>query len=129
MYTFYPLPDETNIHVGWYFSLVVYLILLFFILKDALEDRVRGEHVAGFVVCSIFLFIIHTVSYHGKKPENIPVTANFVGFQPEYSRVQNGKHYTDRHSMYVIYEVNGQQIILPANEGLTYPKQAILYKN
>jgi hypothetical protein len=31
--------------------------------------------------------------------------------------------------MYVVYDVNGQQIIMSATEGVSYPKVAILYKN
>jgi hypothetical protein len=71
----------------------------------------------------------YTVSYGDMVPTNIPVEATFVGFQTEGDRELSGKSMVDKHFIYVIYNVNGDNVLLQAYLGSTYPGTVILYKN
>ena len=87
-----------------------------------------------FFIASVICGIAYGVSYHWTKQEpkvfsNTKVTAEFIGFQPEGYREKSGKSMVDRHYMYVVYRVNGNDVILQGQSGVEYPKTAILYKN
>jgi hypothetical protein len=87
-----------------------------------------------FFLACIPVGIAYGVSYHWTNQEpkvfaNVQVTAEFVSYQPEGYNEKSGKSHVDRHYMYVVYSVNGDPVILQAQEGRTYPKTAILYKN
>jgi hypothetical protein len=87
-----------------------------------------------FFVATIVVAVAYGVSFHWtdqspKTFKNEKVTAELVGFQPEGYREQSGKSKVDRHYMYVVYRVNGNNVILQAQTGVEYPKTAILYKN
>jgi hypothetical protein len=78
----------------------------------------------------IILWISYTVSYGAPcHPENIPVPAKFVAYQPEGYREQTGKHSANHHYVYVIYEVNGQEVLLEGSANVPYPKETTLYWN
>lgn len=85
----------------------------------------------------IFCFpvgIAYGVSYHwtDQNPTtfaNEKVTGTFVKFEAEGFKERSGKHMVDRHFTYVIYNVNGNNVLLRAGEGVEYPPIAVLYKN
>ena len=88
----------------------------------------------AFFLCCIPVGIAYGVSYHWTNQEpqtfkNERVTATFLGFEAEGYKEKSGKSYVDRHFTYVVYEVNGNPVLLRAETGREYPKTAILYKN
>ena len=87
-----------------------------------------------FFVATLASGIAYGVSYHWTNQEpqlfkNEPHVGKFVGFQPEGYNERSGKSRADRHYMYVVYEVEGRMTILQTGLGMTYPAEAILYKN
>lgn len=131
MYSFAPTVDLSDVHGGFYFMAGICILGALLIIWDALSDYdgLGWGHVIGLLFCFGIGAIAYNDSYTPNHPVNQQFTANFVRFQPEGYREQSGKTRSDRHYMYVVYEVNGQEIILQGVEGSTYPKQAVLYRN
>ena len=130
MYSFQALADTTGSHVGFYTILIMAAIFLFGIWRAIIIDN---DGIGAGLVISTFIGAIVAITYfasfHDVAPKNEQVTGTFVSFQAEGYNEQSGKTRADRHYMYVVYNVNGQNIILRASEGRTYPQTAILYKN
>jgi hypothetical protein len=61
--------------------------------------------------------------------KNEKVTGVFVGYESEGYRERSGKSYVDKHFTYVIYKVDGGNVMLPCNTGVVYPERVTLYKN
>lgn len=138
MYSFQPLADLSTVHNGlhaWYW--VIGLAALWFLI--VCREESLGDIIYSLFLCSFFVgpltWVIHTLSYSDVPPINEPVSATFVGYQPEgYSEDrQSGKtrYRADVHKMYVIYRINktGNDVILEASAGTEYPQHATLYKN
>jgi hypothetical protein len=98
----------------------------------------RESFFVYFFMATVVSGIAYGVSYHwtNQTPKtfaNTKVTAEFQGYQPEgYNEARTSGKSTRRvdvHNMYVVYTVNGNPVILPAQTGAEYPKTAILYKN
>lgn len=129
MYTFSPLAAIPVCHDGFYIITtfcIVCLVMVFF-------NEPETFFVWFFIACIPF-GIAYGVSYHwtDQTPKtfvNEKVTGEFVSFQPEGYREKSGKSYVDRHYMYVVYNVNGNNVILEGKSGMEYPKTVILYKN
>jgi hypothetical protein len=82
------------------------------------------------IACGIAYFVSY--SWTDQTPKtfvNEKVTATFVGFEAEGYKERSGKSYVDKHFTYVVYNVNGSNVLLSATTGVTYPQTAILYKN
>ena len=131
MYTFNPLPDVPVDHMGFQIFLVCAAAWLFLVLMN---PYVRESFFMWFFIMCIPVGIAYGVSYHWTNQEtkvyaNTQVIGKFVGYQPEGYSERTGKHRADKHYMYVVYEVSEGRVILRAQEGITYPVQAILYKN
>ena len=129
MYTFNPLATIPVDHVG--FGIVVGFCIVCLII--CLMNEPETFFVYFFIAC-FPVAIAYGVSYHWTNQEakvfaNVQVTAELVGFQPEGYREKSGKSMVDRHYMYIVYRVNGNEVILQATQGVEYPKTAILYKN
>ena len=129
MYTFNPIPDVPVVHGGLFIVGMACFMWLVITLMNCPED-----FFVNFFVVFIVMAIGYGVSFHWtdqtpKTYANVKVTAEFVGFQPEGYREKSGKSMVDRHYMYVVYRVNGNDIILQGQSGVEYPKTAILYKN
>ena len=129
MYTFNPLLPIYPGHVGFYIICGICALIL---LKSAIDEfEAFFGHVcvavglSGFAYFVSFVWAEQEVLYY----PNVQVHAQLVGFQPEGYNEKSGKSRVDRHYMYVIYDVNGDRVILRAGEGLSYPQTAILYKN
>ena len=129
MYTFNPIPDVPADHTGLFIVGMTCFMWLAIVLMNDPEE---------FFVHFFFVFIImaigYGVSYHWTNQDpktyaNVKVQAEFIGFQPEGYREKSGKSMVDRHYMYVVYRVNGNDVILQGQQGIEYPKTAILYKN
>ena len=137
MYTFAPLPDVPVDHVG--FVMVVFVAILTVIITTWNEE---WEKLAAFAVSAIAAALVvlfaYCVSYvwtdqTPKTYANTPVTAEFVEFVAEgYAiTVPSGKtsRTVDKHNTYVVYSVDGTNVMLNATVGADYPKTAVLYKN
>jgi hypothetical protein len=129
MYTFQPLATIPVDHAGFFILCVLCVgVLLFCLFNEA--ELFYGL----FFFVTLFLGFCYCVSYvwTDQSPKtfvNTPVNATLVGFQPEGYREKSGKSMVDRHYMYVVYKVNGEQVILQASPGVSYPSTAVLYKN
>lgn len=129
MYTFQPIADLAVKHDGFFIVAFFCVIALIIVLMNEPESF----FVWFFILC-IPVSIAYGVSYHWTNQEaktfkNEKVTATFLGFEAEGYKEKSGKSYVDRHFTYVVYEVNGNPVLLSANPGMEYPKTAILYKN
>ena len=129
MYTFQALADIPVKHDG--FAIICFLaitILVMVLMNDA------ESFFVAFFLCCIPVGIAYGVSYHWTSQEpktfaNVKVTGEFLGFEAEGYKEKSGKSYVDRHYTYVVYNVNGNNVLLSATSGIEYPKTAILYKN
>lgn len=128
MYTFQALADNTGSHVGFYIVVVLAVVFLATVWTNLVEDSIGGAITVSLIV-GLAVLVAYGASFHDVAPKNEQVTATFVGFQPEGYREQSGKQKVDRHYMYVVYNVNGQNVILQGQAGVSYPQTAILYKN
>ena len=129
MYTFHPLADVPADHSGFWIIAIILGVLLIISIFNDLEAFFRL-----FFVFSVVMGITYMVSYRWTDQtttvyKNEPVHATFAGYAPEGYREKSGKSHVDRHFVYVIYEVNGDPVLLRAETGVTYPKIATLYKN
>lgn len=129
MYSFSPLADIPVDHAGLFLVGMGCAMWLAICLFNSPED-----FFVNFFFVVIIMAIGYGVSFHWTNQEpktfkNDKVTAELVGFQPEGYREKSGKSQVDRHYMYVVYRVGGEQVILQAQTGVVYPQTAILYKN
>jgi hypothetical protein len=129
MYSFSPLADIPVDHAGLFIVGMGCAMWLAICLFNSPED-----FFVNFFFVVIIMAIGYGVSFHWTNQEpktfkNEKVTAELVGFQPEGYREKSGKSMVDRHYMYVVYRVGGEQVILQAKTGVVYPQTAILYKN
>ena len=138
MYTFSPIAavDTVNNHGGILLTavIVIFAVIIMSIAAD------RGEKAQSFFgyfffgtvvvgISAVISFNTGTITTY----KNEPVTATFVSFQPEgYNEEQRNGKFTSRvdvHKMYVVYTVDGQNVILPAVAGGSYPSTITLFRN
>ncbi len=129
MYSFNPIPDVPVDHKGFIAILVIAIVVLLIAVWEDPET-----FFVWFFICSIPVGIAYGVSYHWTSQEtrvypNIQVTGTFVGYESEGYKERSGKSYVDRHYTYVIYKVDGGNVMLPCVVGTPYPERAVLYKN
>lgn len=130
MYSFSPITDTSDVHTGFYVIFIMCFIFISTVIHDMKEEnKITKAHfiIIFFLMC--LAGITHYASYQPDHPQNEKVVATFVGYQPEGYRESNGKTRSDHHYMYVVYSINGQEVILQGSEGIIYPKQVWLYKN
>lgn len=135
MYTFAPLANVMPEHSGFVFILVGAIVIL--MLTWITEDSATS--VVLFVPLALLVLIAYCVSYvwtdqsPTKVYKNEQVTGEFVRYVAEgYNiTVQSGKttRHVDRHEVYVVYRINGNEVLFRGSEGIEYPKTAIFYKN
>jgi hypothetical protein len=129
MYTFNPLATIPVEHTG--FGLIVALCCFIAIIVIMNEPELFFQ---WFFVATVVCVLAYHVSYSwtDQTPKtfvNEKVTATFVGFEAEGYKEKSGKSFVDKHYTYVVYNVNGSNVLLPASTGQTYPQTVILYKN
>ncbi len=129
MYSFQPVLDTSANHGGLCIFLAVMAVILVIIAYEAYTDGWHWLHLVGIAMVVGFSWLVGNISYADKPPTNVPVSANYVEFQSEGYSNRNGKHKSDRHYTYVVYEVDGNYVLLKAGTGHLYPKRAILYRN
>lgn len=128
-YSFQPLADIAVRHDGMFIMCMVCAAVLFLCLCS---DR---ELFFGlFFVCTIVLGISYGVSFHwtDQTPQtfkNEKVIGTFIGYESEGYKERSGKTYVDKHFTYIIYKVDGGNVMLPCKTGVVYPETVVLYKN
>jgi hypothetical protein len=129
MYTFNPLADIPVDHAGLFIVAMACFMWLAICLMNSPEDFFINFFFVAIIMLIGYGFSFHFTDQTPKTFKNEKVTAELVGFQPEGYNEKSGKSRADRHYMYVVYKVNGSQVILNATAGQTYPQTVILYKN
>lgn len=140
MFTTYPLAtvDTLNSHVGFYIVVIV-VIFISLITCANLDDRDNWEDYKSWIIVAMISIAISAgISWNTgeiKTYANIPVTATFVGYQPETYTTQErqGKHTNTviHHRIYVVYRIDGTEelTIFETVSGAPTVKHAQLYKN
>ena len=135
MYTFAPLPDVPVAHVGfWIIAILVGLLWLAKLVEswDTLS-RVLWTVLALAVVLPAWMVSYVWTDQEPKVYRNEQVIGEFVRFVAEgWSETRsNGKHsrQVDVHKVYVVYRINGHEVLFEAQTGIEYPKTATFYKN
>lgn len=129
MYSFSPIADIPVDHTGFGFVVLVCVFIAVYTLLDEAELFFPWFFV-GTVICTFAYFVSYSWTDQTVKTfPNTKVTAEFVGYETEGYREKSGKSYVDRHLVYVIYSVNGNNVLMPAQTGTEYPKFVTLYKN
>jgi hypothetical protein len=129
VYTINPLQTITPDHTGFWFVFAFCIIFLVIVFSNE-----PSEFFGYFFISTICCLIVYGVSYHLTNQEtqvfkNERVVGKFVSFQPEGYSEQSGKIRSDKHYMYVVFEVEGKMVIIQANESVPYPQSVTLYKN
>ena len=136
MYTFHPIPSVPVDHAGFYIVLFIVVLSIVNSFNNNGLDDIRAW------IFSIFMLAVggfaYGVSYHWTDQEpqvfkNEPVVAEFVGYVAEgYNESRTRGKSTQRvdvHMIYVVYRVNGNDVLMEGRTGVEYPKWATLYKN
>ncbi len=129
MYTFNPLATIPVDHTGFGIIVGLCIFITLVVLMNEAELFFQWFFVAT-IACVLAYFVSY--SWTDQTPKtfvNEKVTATFVGFEAEGYKEKSGKSYVDRHFTYVVYNVNGSNVLLSATTGQTYPQTVILYKN
>ena len=129
MYSFAPLADIPVSHDGFVVFCAISIIILLMVFFNEPES-----FFVYFFILSIPCAIAFGVSYHWsdqtpKTFKNEVVVGTFVGYESEGYRERSGKSMVDRHFTYVIYKVDGGNVMLPCTVGTVYPERVTLYKN
>jgi hypothetical protein len=129
-YTFDRIADIPVDHTGFWLMVTLCVFITLLVMCADREDLVKS-----LLLMSVPVGIAYWISFHANSQEpqvfpNVPVTAELIGFQPEGYRERVGKsQQVDRHVMYVVYSVDGNQVILRADTGVEYPQRVVLYRN
>ena len=129
MYSFQPLADIPVDHGGLFIvGMVCVTWLIITLMNDAEEFFVQ------FFFVAIVMLIAYGVSYHWTNQEpktfkNEKVVGTFVSYESEGYKEKSGKSYVDRHFTYIVYKVDGGNVMLPCKTGVVYPENVVLYKN
>ena len=129
MYSFSPLADIPVDHGGLFIIGITCLAWLAVVLMNQPED-----FFVHFFFVVIIMAIGYGVSFHwcDQTPKTFPntkVIGTFVGYESEGYKERSGKSYVDRHFTYVVYKVDGGNVMLPCKVGYPYPERVVLYKN
>lgn len=119
--------DTINRHAG--FQLLTFLIIVVVLMFDY-------KSLLLWLIGIILVLIGALISWNTGEIivyKNEVVTGHLVRFQPE---VWSETHYNSKstttsieRNMYVVYEVEGNEIIFDADKRIAYPQSAQLYKN
>lgn len=131
-YSFTPLADIPVSHDGLFLMCVLTAFVVACVAMDAYDKL--ATFVVALVPAALVILFSYCVSYvwtdqTPKTFANTQVIGTFVGYESEGYKERSGKSYVDRHYTYVIYKVDGGNVMLPCVVGKTYPERAILYKN
>ena len=128
-YSFTPVADIPVSHEGFFIICMFSILCLILVLMNEPETF----FVYFFLVCIPFS-IAYGVSFHwtDQTPQtfkNEKVVGEFVSYESEGYKERSGKSYVDRHFTYIVYKVDGGNVMLPCKTGVVYPERVVLYKN
>ncbi len=135
MYTFAPLANVYPDHSGFVFICIVAVVILIatFFTDDAVTAVVYAVPLSLVVLLAYCVSYVWTDQGPTTVYKNEPVTGEFVRYVAEgYNEtIRSGKstRHVDRHEVYVVYRINGNEVLFRGREGVEYPKTAVLYKN
>lgn len=129
MYSFTPLADIPVDHGGLFIIGMTCFAWLCIVLMNNAE-----EFFVNFFFVAIVMAIGYGVSFHWtdqtvKTFPNEKVVGEFVGYESEGYKERSGKSYVDKHFTYIVYKVDGGNVMLPCKTGVVYPERVTLYKN
>lgn len=136
MYTFSPLANINTVddHGFFYFfsfGLICFLVATLISCRDDREGALWTTLITIGLIGVAALLSWNTGKI--KDYENKQVTGEFVNFVAEgYNITEHyGKttRHVDKHFTYVVYSVEGNNVMMQAEPGRTYPQTAVLYKN
>jgi hypothetical protein len=129
MYSFQPLADIPVDHTGFgiIFGLCCFITII--VLMNESELFFQWFFVAT-VTCIGAYFVSYSWTDQTPKTfKNEKVVGEFVGYESEGYKERSGKSYVDKHFTYIIYKVDGGNVMLPCKTGVVYPQSVTLYKN
>jgi hypothetical protein len=132
MYSTQPLVDQYwNVHAGFYAICALLVFGEAVVLGLWKDDDIQWYSVVVWsIIFSAICYMVHDNSYQPEKHyTNTKVIGKFVEFRPEGYNEQHGKTRADEHYMYVVYEIEGRYNIIHTNPNMTWPKEAVFYKN
>lgn len=134
MYSFNPIADIPVDHSGFIFIAVAALVVIvFMMIEDGLVGVIMGLGLTVIPVAIAYGVSFHWTDQSAKTHPNIKVTGKFVQFVAEsYNETRSSGKTSNTVTVrqnYVVYDVDGSRVMLPANVGETYPELVILYKN
>lgn len=129
MYSFNPLADIPVTHEGLFIICMICTIITVLIIGNEAELFFQWFFVATIIIGASYYVSYHVCDQTPKTFKNEKVTGVFVGYESEGYKERSGKSYVDRHYTYVIYKVDGGNVMLPCNVGSVYPERVVLYKN
>lgn len=130
MYSFNPVASVPVDHTGFGIILAFAGIVL---LMAICTEGFRYAAVIS-VPLALVVLLAYCVSYvwtnqTPKTFKNEKVVGEFVGYESEGYKERSGKSYVDRHYTYIVYKVDGGNVMLPCSTGVSYPERVTLYKN
>ena len=141
MYSFSPLADNSDSHLGFYFACFLMFCVLYQFAQYAIEQHRNnnGRHwrtasacfwpSVGCLFAAFVLLIVSLVSYNTKPPKNEVVIGKFERFVMEQETRQSGKSTQTYHYTYAEFSVPGGRIALQTNPSYVMPEHVTLYKN
>jgi hypothetical protein len=130
MYTFQPIHDYSDSHAVFYTLAIFVILFLGGIIALWKNDDIETGTLLGWVVIfSLVLFVSHDNSYTPNHPKNELHVGHFVRYETEGYRERSGKTTADRHYVYVVYNIDGADVLFEAGTGMAYPKDVNVYKN
>lgn len=129
MYSFNPIADIPVEHTG-YGIIVALCILIAFIILCSERELFLGWFFIATCICTLAHFVSYSWTDQTPKTfKNEQVVGEFVGYESEGYKERSGKTYVDKHYTYIIYKVDGGNVMLPCKTGVVYPERVTLYKN
>lgn len=128
-YSLSPIETLDTIHRHAGFQLLTFLIIVVVLMFDYKSLLLWLSGIILVLIGALISWNTGEIIVY----KNEVVTGHLVRFQPE---VWSETHYNSKNTttsierkMYVVYEVEGNEIIFDADKGIAYPESVNLYKN
>ena len=128
-YSFNPLADVPVDHGGLFIIGMACITWLVIVLMNEPEDFFVHFFFVTIVMVFGYFVSFQWTDQTPKTYKNEVVIGEFVGYESEGYKERSGKSYVDRHFTYIVYKVDGGNVMLPCSTGVVYPERVKLYKN
>lgn len=130
MYTFQPITDYSDTHSGFFVLAAICLAVFFIVIALWKNDEIEFYSVVIWTcILGALAYAGQVNSYTPHHPLNEQHIGTLVGFDAEGYRERSGKQMVDRHYTYVVYNIDGNEVMFEASTGFAYPKRIVVYKN